>query len=106
MASQVEHEGSKHRVIQYRARVSAQGLRRVEVTVPANDARLVKEVASVLRAGGDEAGMVREAFAAMTAIEPVRTGAELVAFLRASPLVGQDLAIERDQMMDRTADLR
>ena len=98
-------EGSKRRVIRHRIRAVAEGLRRVEVTVPANDSGLVKAVAGVLRAGGDEARRVRDAFASMTAIEPARTGAELLAFLRTSPLVGEDLMIERDRTMGRAVDL-
>lgn len=80
-------------------------MRRVEVNVPANDAGLVKAVAAVLRSGGDEARRVREAFGSMTAIEPARTGAELLEFLRASPLVGDDLMIERDRPTGRAFDL-
>ncbi len=41
----------------------------------------------------------------MTSIEPVRTGAELVAFFRTSPLVGEELMIERDQSTGRYLDL-
>jgi len=92
-------------VIRHRVRTAAEGLRRVEVTVPANDSGLVKSVASALRAGGEEAARVREAFASMTAIEPARTGAELLAFLRASPLVGEDFTFERDRTTGRAVDL-
>ena len=105
MARQPEQEGSKSRVMRHRVRVAAEGLRRVEVAVPANDAGLVKAVASALRAGGDDAERVREAFALMTAMEPARTGAELLAFLRASPLVGVDLTTERDRTTGRAIDL-
>ena len=105
MVKQPEHEGAKGRVARHRVRAVAEGLRRVEVTVPASDSVLVKAVARVLRAGGDEASRIREAFASMTAMEPVRTGRNLVAFLRASPLTGEDLAIERDRTTGRTADL-
>ena len=105
MVRNPEHEGSKNRVTRQRVRPVAKGLRRVEVTVPENDAKLVKAVASALRAGGDEARRVREAFASMTAMEPARTGAELLAFLQAAPLVGEDLAIERDRTTGRAVDL-
>ena len=40
---------------------------------------------------------MREALASMTSVEPARTGAELVAFFRASPLIGEELMIKRDQ---------
>ncbi len=105
MPERPELVGSKSRVARHRVRTLAEGLRRVEITVPANDTRLVKAVAGVLRAGGDEAGRVRDAFAAMTAMEPARTGRDLVAFLRASPLVGEDLVIERDGTTGRPVDL-
>ncbi len=98
-------EGSKPRVIRHRVRAAAEGLRRVEVAVPANDIGLVKAVAGALRSGGDDARKVREAFASMTAMKPARTGAELLSFLRASPLVGEDLTIERDRTTGRVIDL-
>ena len=97
-------EGAKHRVVRHRAKVAAQGARRVEVTVPAQDVGLVKAVAGVLRTGGDEARRVRDALASLTTLEPARTGAELLTFLRASPLVGEDLTIERDPTPGRVAD--
>ena len=105
MARQPEHEGSKNRVSRHRVRLAAEGLRRVVVTVPAGDAKLVKAVAGALREGGDEARTVREAFASMTVMEPVRTGTELLAFLRAGPLVGKDMVIERDRTKGRAVDL-
>ena len=101
MVRQPEQEGSKPSVIRNRIRVAAEGLRRVQVTVPANDIGLVKAVASALRSGGDDARRVREALASMTAVEPARTGAELLSFLRASPLVGEDLMFERDRATGR-----
>ena len=91
---------SRHRVP-----LAAEGLRRVVVTVPAGDAKLMKAVAGALRTGGDEARTVREAFASMTAMEPVRTGTELLAFLRAGPLVGEDMVIARDRTTGRAVDL-
>ena len=105
MVKEPPHEGSKTRVARHRVRAVVEGLRRVEVTVPADDSGLVKAVASVLRAGGDDATRVREAFASVTSMEPVRTGRDLVAFLRRSPLVGEDLAVERDRTTGRSVDL-
>lgn len=101
---QSDREGVKQRVVRHRAKVAAQGARRVEVTVPAQDVGIVKAVAGALRAGGDEARQVRDALASLTAVEPARTGAELLAFLRASPLVGEDLTIERDRTLGRVVD--
>ena len=97
-------EGAKQRLVRHRAKVAAQGTRRVEVTVPAQDVGIVKAVAGALRTGGDEARRVRDALAALTVVEPARTGAELLAFLRASPLVGEDLTIERDRTPGRVVD--
>ena len=105
MPRQSTNEGSKTRVARHRTKIAAQGSRRVEVTVAAHDVGLIKAVAGVLRAEGKDAKKVRETLASMTSIEPVRTGAELVAFFRASPLVGEELMIERDQSSGRCADL-
>ena len=105
MIRQSTNEGSKTRVTRHRAKTAAQGSRRVEVTVAARDAVLIKAVGGALRAGGKDAKRVRDALASMTSIELVRTGAELVAFFRASPLVGEELMIERDQSTGRCVDL-
>ncbi|MDE0436739.1 MAG: hypothetical protein OXH92_22310 [Bryobacterales bacterium] len=104
MTRQSTKEGSKTRVARHRAKTAAQGSRRVEVTVAARDAGLIKAVGVALRAGGEDAERVRKTLASMLSIEPVRTGAELVAFLRASPLVGEELMIERDQSTGRSVD--
>ena len=101
---QSDREGAKQRVVRHRAKVAAQGARRVEVTVPAQDVGIVRAVAGALRTGGDEARRVRDALAALTVVEPVRTGVELLAFLQASPLVGEDLTIERDRTPGRVVD--
>lgn len=101
---QSSREGVKQRVVRHRAKRAAQGARRVEVTVPAQDVGIVKAIAGVLRMGGDEARRVRDTLASLTAVEPVRTGADLLAFLRASPLVGEDLTIERDRTPGRMVD--
>ena len=105
MAKQPEHEEPKGRVIRHRVRAVTEGLRRADVTVPANNAGLVKAVAAVLRAGGDDTRRVREALTSMMTVDPMRTGAGLVAFLRASPLVGEDFTVERDRTTGRAVDL-
>ncbi|MYE82611.1 MAG: hypothetical protein F4X36_12410 [Gammaproteobacteria bacterium] len=87
----------------HRVKRSASGLRRVEVTVPAGDAALIRTAAAAFRRGGEEADRLREALA--PALSTARTGMELVAFLRASPLVGEDLVFERDRSVGREADL-
>ncbi len=101
---QSDREGAKQRVVRHRAKVAAQGARRVEVTVPAQDVGIVRAVAGALRTGGDEARRVRDALASLTVVEPARTGVELLAFLQASPLVGEDLTIERDRTPGRVVD--
>ena len=105
MTRQSTNEGSKTRVARHRAQTAAQGSRRVEVTVAARDAGLIKAVGSALRAGGQDAERVRAALASMVPIEPVRTGIELVAFFRTSPLVGEELMIERDHSTGRYVNL-
>jgi len=105
MSRQSPNEGSKTRVARHRAKTAAQGSRRVEVTVAARDAGLIKAVSSALRAGGKDAERVRAALASMVPIEPAQTGAELVAFFRASPLVGEKLLIERYHSTGRSVDL-
>ena len=40
----------------------------------------------------------------ITAVEPARTGAELVAFFRDSPFAGEELTFQRDQSEARTVD--
>ena len=92
------------RVSRHRRRVSASGAQRVEVTVPSRDASLVKAIAGALRSGGDEAEHVRQSLQPVLAAPRVRTGAELVAFLRASPLTEADLPIERDRSAGRSAE--
>src|SRR6266404_3499408 len=92
-----------HRVQRHRARQERGGKSRVEVTVPATDARLVRTIADRLRAGGHHAVAIREALAPVLANGRARTGEELLAFFRASPLVGVDLRIERDKSTGRKA---
>lgn len=98
-------ESPKSRLVRHRTKVAAGGSRRVEVTVPAGDAGLVKAVADALRAGGREATRVRDALRPVVAPDRARTGAELVAFLRDSPLVGAELEAERDKSAGRAADI-
>ena len=105
MAEQSTSEELTARVARHRTRTLATGSRRVEVTVAAGDAGLIRAVARALRAGGEDAERVRDALTSMTSLAPVKTGAELVAFLRASPLVGEELMIERDRSTGRVVDL-
>ena len=105
----MKHPGPKtrlaSRVSRHRTRVAASGARRVEVTVPLQDAPLVKAIAGALRSGGEEAELVRRSLQQRLTAPRAETGAELVAFLRASPLTDVDLAVERDHSTGRSADL-
>ena len=91
------------RVSRHRRRVAASGAQRVEVTVPSRDAPLVKAIAGVLRSDGKEAEHVRRSLQSVLTTPRARTGAELLAFLRASPLTESDLSIERDRSAGRSA---
>lgn len=93
------------RIARHRKRVATSGAKRVEVTVPARDAPLVKAIAGTLRSGGEEAKRIRELLQPMLSVPRAKSGQELVAFFRASPLVGAELQIERDRSAGRCADL-
>lgn len=93
------------RVVRHRKKVATGGAKRVEVTVPSRDAPLVKAIAGALRSGGEEAKRIRESLQPMLSVPRARTGHELVAFFRTSPLVGAELQIERDRSTGRSADL-
>ena len=103
---QAKHSSRRaSRVVRHRKKVATSGAKRVEVTVPSRDALLVKAIAGALRSGGEEAKRVREALEPMLSVPRAKTGKELVAFFRASPLVGSELQIERDRSAGRPADL-
>ena len=93
------------RVSRHRKRIATGGAKRVEVTVPSRDAPLVKAIASALRSDGEEAELIRQSLQPMLTAPRAKTGAELVAFLRASPLTETELPIERDRSTGRSADL-
>ena len=95
---------TKARVARHRTRVAAKGSKRVEVTVPSRDASLVKAIAGVLRSGGKEAKRIRDSLQPIVSSPKAKTGLELVAFFRKSPLVGANLQVERDNSAGRTAD--
>jgi hypothetical protein len=93
------------RIVRHRRRVQAEGAKRVEVTVPSRDAPLVKAIAGTLRSGGDEAQRLRGSLQPLLSIPRAKTGQEMVAFFRSSPLVNADLKIERDRSTGRSTDL-
>jgi hypothetical protein len=81
--------------------MAANGVARVEVTVPATDASLVRDLAALLRAGGEGALRLRESVRPLIRPRVAVTGEELIAFFRASPLVGEPLVFERDRSEGR-----
>ena len=93
------------RVARHRRRLASQGLRRVEATVPERDTELVRQVADILRAGGPEAERLRQAVTSVTDEHQARTGEDLLAFFRSSPLVEADIDFERDRSPPRDVDL-
>src|SRR3954451_17436390 len=93
------------RVRQHRGRLVGSGLRRMEVAVPTADAPLLRRIAALLRAGGQPAERLREQLAPAVGTSLARGGEELVAFSRASPLVGEEISVERDRSPGRAVDL-
>lgn len=89
----------------HRVPPAAERLRRIDVPVPVNDDRPFEDVAVGLRAGRDERRAARDTLASVTAIEPMRTGAQLLDFLHASLLVGEDATIGRDRTTGREVNL-
>jgi len=105
VAEPATRKTSKERVRRHRRKAQAEGSKRVEVTVPAEDAELIREVARTLRNGGRSAETLRGRIAAAVVPSQARTGKELVAFLRSSPLGCFELDIERDRSPGREIDL-
>ncbi len=93
------------RVSRHRKRIASSGAKRVEVTVPCRDASLVKAIAGALRSDGAEAELIRQSLHPVLTTPKAKTGTELVAFLRASPLTETELPVERDRSTGRSADL-
>ena len=72
--------------------------------VPSHDAPLVKAIAGVLRSDSAKAERIRKSLHPVLTATKAKTGAELVAFLRASPLTETELPIERDRSTGHSAD--
>lgn len=66
---------------------------------------MLRRIAALLREGGGPAERLREQLGPPAGREIARTGAELVAFFRASPLVGEELRVERDRSPGRPVEL-
>lgn len=94
-----------NRVQLHRGRLTASGIRRMEVAVPTVDAPLLRRLAALLRAGGQPAERLREQLAPAVGVSPAQSGEDLVAFFRNSPLVGEGIEVERDRSPGRAVDL-
>jgi hypothetical protein len=93
------------RVARHRRKLTGIGAQRVEITVPIVDAALIRDLAAMLRAGGDKAQQVRDRLQPILRPKIAGTGQELVAFFQTSPLCGEELLIERDRSTGRQVDL-
>ena len=105
MAERTADSTAKARVGRYRIKAAAAGIARVEVSVPSEDVGLVKAVAGTLRRGGTAANELRKTLAPTMPPPRAKTGAELVAFLQASPLRDADFIVERDRSPGRPVEL-
>ena len=105
MEERTSHSTAKARVERHRIKAAAAGIARVEVSVPSDDVGLVKAVAGTLRRGGTAADELRKILAPAASPPRVKTGAELVAFLQASPLRDADFTVERDRSPGRPVEL-
>lgn len=97
---------SAERLAGHRSRQAAGGAQRVEVTVPTEHVKLIRALAKLLRstdASNDEVLALQEI--AGPGQRPARTGEELLAFFRASPLVGEELDFHRGDSAGRSVDL-
>jgi hypothetical protein len=89
-------KGKTTYVSRHRERQRRVGLRRMEVAVKAKDAALVKSIVSVLRADGPEAVQLR-ARLRNGALKKAKTGADLLAILRAGALFGEETSFVREK---------
>ncbi len=88
---------TRSRVSAHREKAQRQGMLRVEVTVPRNDAPFIRRAAETLRGGGEEAKKLRQKMTEISSLTPIRTGADLMAFFQKSPAADYDLFLERDK---------
>ena len=99
----------RDRVAHYRTRNGRQGMQRVETTVAADDARLIRDIAKVLREGGSAAEELRRAIGSLVPPPRAESGEDLLAFFRRSPFTDEEaeaLPVERDRSDGRDTDLR
>jgi hypothetical protein len=88
----------------YRSRLAERGMARFEVLGLDADRELIRSLASRLAEGGPEAQRIRASVDRTIAGEPRKKGGILAA-LRRSPLVGEDLEFKRSHGTGRKADL-
>ena len=69
--------------------------------MPVQDAEPIRRIAALLRAGGEGAANARDCLSDLLPRTRARSVADLVAFFRASPLVGLELELERDRSPGR-----
>ncbi len=106
MAKRSPRKTGKRRLLEHRRRMVASGARRVEVTVPAEDAPAIRDLAEALRSGGSRAKVARAALRTPIVKKSwFRSGAEFAEFFRNSPLAEVDLDLERDKSPGRPIDL-
>jgi len=99
-----EKPNSRKWVEQQVAKPVNTGMRTIEVTVPEQDEALIRAVAAALCSAEPKAVSVREMLKPLVPRAQARTGDELVAFLRASPVAEFDLNFERDASAGRSVD--
>ena len=86
----------------YRSRLQRQGIKRVEIRIPSQDAPLARDIADVLRSGGRKAFLLRERIKELSHGKNVASGSDLVAFFRNSPLKDVSLDLKRAKETSRT----
>jgi hypothetical protein len=102
---EVEMNSSQKRAIEnYRSRLSERGLSRFEVLGRDTDRDLIRALARRLAEDGPESIRLRDVVSQTIAAEPPAKGGILAA-LRRSPMVGEDLDLDRAREEGREVDL-
>lgn len=104
MPNDSEDRSSTSRVARHRLRAAARGTARVEVSIPLQDAPLLRSLARTLREDESGASRLRQLLETEVVRAPAATGSELVEFLLASPLREVELDLERDRSSGRPVD--
>ncbi len=100
----MDSSAQKRAVRDYRARQIERGMTRFEVQAPERDRELIRALARRLAGDGPEAAHARTMAQRIVSGEPDRHGGILEA-LRRSPLVGDDLDLDRAREKGRRIDL-